>query len=110
MQILKFNLNTQANKINENFFDLTKTIIGSDAKQFKNQHPEYFNDPDNEIRQSLEILRNKEFWKERYRKFMDSMVYAKIDSYDYESSLLVLENISRKLLFLQRRPNRNFLS
>ena len=85
-------------KINDVFFNLAKIIIDYDAKQFKNQHPEYFNDPATEIRQSLEILKNKYQWKERYQRFIESMVYDKATTPDYEKVVQSLEDISKDVI------------
>jgi predicted nucleotidyltransferase component of viral defense system len=94
----------QANRINDIFFSLAKTIVNYDAKQFKNQHPEYFSNSCTEICRSLEILKNKELWKERYQKFIDSMVYDTISSYDYDSALSMLESISKKIIISITQP------
>jgi len=96
--IYDLNAVKQSGKINDIFFILAKTIVNSDAKQFKNQHPEYFNDPTTEIRQSLEILKNKEIWKERYQQFTNSMVYDKTAMPDYENAVQSLENISKNII------------
>ncbi len=84
----------QANKINANFFALAKAIIASDAKQFKNQHPEYSADPGAEIRQSLALLKNKPLWKERYQEFIETMVYDTTNVPAYDNAIDVLELIS----------------
>lgn len=88
----------QANKINDVFFNLVKTIINYDAKQFKNQHPEYFNDPVAEIRQSLNLLKNKPIWKKRYQQFVGTMVYDNTSIHEYESAISILANISEQAL------------
>lgn len=88
----------KADKINDIFFNLAKTIIQYDAKQYKNQHPEYFNNPSAEIRHSLVILKNKEIWEEHYQKFIDSMVYDKTTITDYANAIQSLEFISTKII------------
>ncbi len=88
----------EADRINDIFFNLAKSIVNSDAKQFKNQHPEYFINPESEIRQSLAILKNKLIWKERYHKFIESMVYDKSFKHDYDNSIQMLENISEQAI------------
>ena len=85
-------------RINDIFFSLVKTIVNFDAKQFKNQHPEYFINPVYEIRQSLSILKNKPIWKERYQKFIESMVYDNAFKQDYDDSIKTIENISEKAM------------
>ncbi len=87
-----------ADRINANFFTLAKTIIINDAKQFKNQHPEYSTDPGAEIMQSLGLLKNKLLWKERYQEFIETMVYDNTTAIEYENAINILENISRKVI------------
>jgi hypothetical protein len=84
----------QANKINVDFFALAKIIVGNDAKQFKNQHPEYSADPGSEIQLSLTLLKNKPLWKERYQNFIEEMVYDSTPALEYESAINVIEQIS----------------
>ncbi|MEO8402369.1 MAG: nucleotidyl transferase AbiEii/AbiGii toxin family protein [Gammaproteobacteria bacterium] len=83
-----------ADRINANFFTLAKKIINNDARQFKNQHPEYSTDPAAEIRQSLALLKNKPLWKERYQEFIETMVYDNTTALKYDNAMDVLENIS----------------
>jgi hypothetical protein len=96
--IYDLNAIKQADKINDIFFNLAHTTVNYDARQFKNQHPEYFNDPIAEVHQSLEILKNKALWKERYQKFIDSMVYDKAAVSDYDGAIQSLESISTKII------------
>ena len=53
----------QADRINTSFFTLAKAIVNNDAKQFKNQHPEYSINPSDEIKLSLGLLKGKPLWK-----------------------------------------------
>ncbi len=101
--IYDLNSINQASKISENFFKLAKHIINEDAKQFKNQHPEYFNNPVNEIRYSLKILKTKPLWKERYQEFLDTMVYDKTTTSDYDKAIQSIENISKKVIASLKR-------
>lgn len=87
-----------AKRIQANFFTLAKEIIINDAKQFKNQHPEYFADPGVEIRQSLALLRNKLLWKERYQEFIETMVYDNTYVLEYNQAIENLENISAEVI------------
>lgn len=88
----------QANKINDNFFTLAKTIITNDAKQFKNQHPEYSINPRSEIRKSLALLKNKPTWKGYYQKFLSDMVYDSSTAAEYEKAITTIEEISAKVV------------
>ncbi len=96
--VYDLNAFNQTDRIGDTFFNLAKTIVEYDAKQYKTQHPEYFHDPSTEIRQSLEILKNRELWKERYQRFIDSMVYDKTAMPNYVSAIQSLENVSAKVI------------
>lgn len=87
-----------ADKINTTFFTLAKAIVTNDAKQFKNQHPEYSADSGAEIRQSLALLKNKSLWKERYQEFIETMVYDNTSALDYDKAIDTLEEISAKVI------------
>jgi predicted nucleotidyltransferase component of viral defense system len=88
----------QANKIGADFFILASVIINNDAKQFKKQHSEYSTNPRDEIRQSLNILKNKPIWKERYNEFINTMVYDNTNTPEFESAIITLEHISAKVI------------
>lgn len=88
----------RADRINANFFALANAIVNNDAKQFKNQHPEYFDNPGTEIRQSLEILKSKTIWKTRYQEFIETMVYDNIPVDDYEKAIQTLARISENII------------
>ncbi len=96
--IYDLNAIKQADRIGDTFFTLAKAIINYDAKQFKNQHPEYFGNPSTEIQHSLKALKNNVIWKDRYKKFIDSMVYDKTNLPDYEDALLMVESISERII------------
>ncbi|MDX2345711.1 MAG: nucleotidyl transferase AbiEii/AbiGii toxin family protein [Legionella sp.] len=83
-----------ADKIHANFFILAKAIVSNDSRQFKKQHPEYASNPEAEIRQSLSLLKNKPIWKERYQEFIDTMVYDKATTLEYENVLAGIEHLS----------------
>ena len=95
-----FDLNSiiEANKISTNFFMLAQDIIISDAKQFKNQHPEYSLNPSAEIQESLALLKNKSIWKESYQTFLEEMVYEPSSAIEYEKALTTIEYISDKII------------
>lgn len=88
----------QADKIHDIFFTLAKGIVINDAKQFKNQHPEYSVNPSDEIKQSLALLRTKPEWGERYQEFIETMVYGNNTALDYSNALTVIEDISEKVI------------
>ncbi len=95
----------KAEKINDMFFNLARIIIPADAKQFKNQHPEYLDNPIAEIRHSLDILKNKSLWKERYHNFIETMVYENKTPHEYADSILILEKISEKVIEIFSEKN-----
>jgi len=88
----------QANKISDDFFSLAKAIVNHDSMQFKNQHPEYFDDPRSEIMQSLAILKSKPMWKERYQEFIETMVYDNRGALEYEEAMATLDLMSSKII------------
>ena len=92
--VYDLNAINKAHRISADFFALAKAIVTNDARQFKNQHPEYSVDPRVEIELSLSLLRNKLLWKERYQKFIEEMVYDNTPAIEYEKAVDVLEHIS----------------
>lgn len=96
--VYDLNAINEANKINSSFIEFAKTIVISDGKQFKNQHPEYAADPSAEIRQSLALLKDQPLWKERYEEFIEVMVYDSTNALPYDQAFNVLESISAKVI------------
>lgn len=88
----------EANRINDNFFTLAKAVVVSDAKQFKNQHPEYSLNPGEEIQESLMLLKNKPIWKEHYQTFLAEMVYDSSTAIEYEKAIATIEDISARVV------------
>lgn len=64
----------------------------------KNQHPEYSINPAEEIKLSIEVLRNKPHWKERYQEFIETMIYDNRNALEYDDALKILEKISAKVI------------
>lgn len=95
-----YDLNTikQLNGMTENFFNLAGAIISNDARQFKNQHPEYAAHPINEIQLSLALLKSNSLWKERYQRFIEEMVYGRSYTPAYENAIDMLEHISERIV------------
>lgn len=92
--VYDLNAINEANKINSSFIEFAQSIVISDGKQFKNQHPEYAADPSAEIRQSLALLKDKPLWKERYEEFIEAMVYDSTNALPYDQAINVLDNLS----------------
>ncbi|HDV6634245.1 TPA: nucleotidyl transferase AbiEii/AbiGii toxin family protein [Legionella pneumophila] len=88
----------QADKIHDIFFTLAKDIVINDAKQFKNQHPEYSINPSDEIKQSLALLRTKPEWSERYQEFVETMVFDNRTVLEYDKAIIIIEQISNKII------------
>jgi hypothetical protein len=87
-----------SNKIGNDFFRLAKIVVNNDAKQFKNQHPEYSLDPCSEIQYSVKILKNEQVWRDRYEKFIEEMVYDNTNTFDYVNSLREVEEITNRVI------------
>lgn len=96
--VYDLNAINKANKINSSFIEFARTIVISDGKQFKNQHPEYAADPSAEIKQSLALLRDKPLWKERYEEFIEAMVYDSTNALPYDQAITTLEGISANVI------------
>jgi len=96
--IYDLNAINQMGKITNDFFDLARTIVNRDARQFKNQHPEFSEDPVSEIVKSLAILKTSPDWKERYQEFIETMVYDSGFILGYEASIGVLNSLSKKII------------
>ena len=96
--VYDLNAINEANKLNSSFTEFAKTIVISNGKQFKNQHPEYAADPSAEIRQSLALLKDKPLWKERYEEFIEAMVYDSTNALPYDQAITVLESISANVI------------
>jgi hypothetical protein len=79
------------------FFTLAKDIINHDARQFKNQHPEYFTNPVTEIKKSLALLKTKPVWHDRYQAFIENMVYENTADVTYGKAIDALEKLSQSV-------------
>ncbi len=86
----------KADKISDAFYGLSKVIIENDAAQFKNQHPEYSDNPAAEITRSLMLLKESVLWKSRYEEFINSMVYEIESAQPYEKAIQIIEQLSLK--------------
>lgn len=96
--VYDLNAINKADRISADFYVLANAIVTNDARQFKNQHPEYSVDPSSEIQLSLSLLRHKPLWKERYQKFIEEMVYDNAPAIEYEKAIDVLERISTSVI------------
>jgi len=88
----------QATIIGHGFFDLAHVIINNDAKQFKNQHPEYSINPRDEIEQSIALLKKKSLWRKRYADFIQAMVYDSSNVPEYDLAIKSLEQMSSEVI------------
>lgn len=88
----------QANKINDYFFISAKEVVINDAKQFKNQHPEYSTSPSDEIKNSLALLKSKPHWRERYQEFIETMVFNNSATLEYDEAVNTIEQISMRII------------
>jgi len=86
-----------ANVLGDNFFNIIKEVVINDGKQFKNQYPEYFNNPMQEIERSLALLRTQK-WEKNYDDFLHDMVYGDKSSYKYENAMILFDELSQKII------------
>lgn len=87
-----------AESIPDDFLMLAKDIILTDAKQFKNQNPEYAANPAKEINRSLDLLRTKPIWRDRYYDFIESMVFNPDLATDYDKAINVIADLSKRVI------------
>jgi predicted nucleotidyltransferase component of viral defense system len=86
-----------AGKLTEQFPKLINQIIATDQMQFKNQHPEYFNDPLSEIKRSLQLLEHNVELKQYWQDFIDAMVIEK-PAPTYEKAFQTFSVLSQPVL------------
>lgn len=96
--VYDLNVIKKTNKITIDFFSLIKKIIERDIKQFKNQHPEFSEDPISEIKKSHLLLKEKSIWKQRYIEFIETMVYEDVSNLEYFEAIKVLDDLSEKII------------
>lgn len=87
-----------AEPISNEFLMLAKDIVLNDAQQFKNQNPEYAANPAEEINRSLDLLRTKPVWRERYQDFIENMVFNPDSAADYNKAINVIEDLSKRVI------------
>jgi hypothetical protein len=87
-----------AKPIPDDFLMLAKEVVLNDAQQFKNQHPEYAANPVEEINRSLDLLRTKPLWRERYQDFIDNMVFNPNSTVNYDKAINVIADLSKKVI------------
>ncbi|WP_245954010.1 nucleotidyl transferase AbiEii/AbiGii toxin family protein [Legionella donaldsonii] len=84
--------------IPDDFLMLAKEVVLTDAQQFKNQNPEYAANPVDEINRSLDLLRTKPLWRERYQDFIENMVFNPSLATDYDKAINVIADLSKKVI------------
>jgi Nucleotidyl transferase AbiEii toxin, Type IV TA system len=87
-----------AEPVPDDFLVLAKDIVLTDAQQFKNQNPEYAANPAEEINRSLDILRTKPLWRERYHDFIENMIFNPDLATDYDEPLNVIADLSKRVI------------
>lgn len=66
------------------------TLISEDAAQYRNQYPEFDQDPVGQMRQVLDELQNNESGFERdYRRFVDELVFGEPVGFDEARSVFI---------------------
>ena len=84
--------------IPDDFLMLAKEVVLTDAQQFKNQNPEYAANPVEEINRSLDLLRTRPLWRERYQDFIENMVFNPSLATDYDKAINVIAELSKKVV------------
>ena len=87
-----------AEPIPNDFLILAKDVVLTDAQQFKNQNPEYAANPAEEINLSLDLLRTKSLWRERYQDFIENMVFNPDLATDYDKAINVIADLSKRVI------------
>lgn len=85
---------TSAKLIQNDFYKLAHSVVENDAAQFRNQHPEYAENPAAEIQASLNLMKQSPEWKQRYDEFIYTMVYDDHTLPDYDSAMNVIMQLS----------------
>lgn len=60
----------------EQVVPLVTQVIAEDATRYGNQHPEYFQNPIDELRYGLQILEKNDLYETRFNKYVVPMVYS----------------------------------
>lgn len=85
------------NLIDQHFYALAFPVMQNDAAQFKNQHPEYADDPCAEINKTMQLLKEDPIWADRYKNFITNMVFNTNTQPNYLDSIILLEAISSQV-------------
>lgn len=80
------------NVINEMFKELVRNVVERDKVQFKDQCPEFFENPEQETKMALDILSERQMWRENYYNFVRDMVYKK-EPASYDEGLATLSKL-----------------
>jgi hypothetical protein len=89
----------KAGLLDDTYHNLIKIVVHRDREQFKNQYPEYFNDPIGEIDLSIKLLSEDPSWEKNYEHFLNDMVYEK-NPPNYEEALSIIHRIRESLKFI----------
>jgi len=83
-------------QLEDRFFDLVRDTVVSDGKQFQVKHPEFLENPCEEIKLALLALNEEKIYRDHYDKFLGPLVYAKTKP-TYRQCLTTLNTISEKV-------------
>lgn len=84
-------------QMKDRFFDLVRDTVVSDGKQFQGRHPEFLENPCEEIKFALLALNEENIYRDHYDKFLGPLVYAKTKP-TYLQCLNTLNTLSEKVL------------
>lgn len=86
----------EAGILDDTYHNLIERVIHRDRKQFKNQYPEYFNNPISEIDLAIKLLSEDLSWQKNYENFLSDMVYEK-NPPNYEETLSIIHRFRKSL-------------
>jgi Nucleotidyl transferase AbiEii toxin, Type IV TA system len=86
---------TRSNYDTTQVVDLAREIMPLDAEEFRSQFPAYRENPGAETRRALVALNTEAHYAQRYREFLQLMVYG--DKPPYADALATVVSMARRL-------------
>ncbi len=71
-------------------------LVGADARQFANQHPEFAANPRQEMALALAALKTDQRYRSNYAEFLDELVYG--ERVDFDASIAAFDQVAANLL------------
>lgn len=79
------------------FSKLVIDIIKHDSEKFKSQNPQYYQNPAEEIKLALEMLKNDSKWQVYWNEFMQTMIFGS-HQLNYHTALTKITELSNNIL------------